>query len=69
VERAAVAEEAPRPQRQDAANDDRRNRGRDNARDNARHNNQRRRSQRDDEFTPVGFGDDIPAFMTIAARA
>jgi superfamily II DNA/RNA helicase len=69
VERTPVAEETARPQRQDAANDDRRNRGRDNARDNARDNNQRRRSQRDDEFTPVGFGDDIPAFMTIAARA
>ncbi|WP_099866587.1 DEAD/DEAH box helicase [Pararhizobium haloflavum] len=52
----------PKPRR--AANDDA---GRS---ENGRgRNSGSRRGNRDDEATPIGFGDDIPAFMKIAARA
>ena len=49
--------DTPRPERRphSAANDDNR----------ARHN--RRHHQNDDGPTPVGFGEDIPAFMLITS--
>jgi superfamily II DNA/RNA helicase len=70
------AQPAPRPQR--AANDDDRSKrptaGRPDHRGDVRNGANGRgrghgRDRYDDGPTPVGFGDDIPAFMTIVAKA
>jgi superfamily II DNA/RNA helicase len=65
LETAAPQRAAAKPAPRNAANDDDRARqknGRGGARGNAR-------DRRDDDKTPVGFGDDVPAFMNIASRA
>jgi superfamily II DNA/RNA helicase len=68
----AVAEKAekPAPRREKPANDDSVVHtpvsAQASRQDNGRNSG---RSGRNEEYTPVGFGDDIPAFMKIAARA
>lgn len=66
-EKAEVMNAAQKDDRKDNRN--KRGNGRQNpANDDNRTRRNNRRNDRDDGPTPVGFGDDIPAFMLIAAK-
>jgi hypothetical protein len=60
--------ERPRRDRREAIRNDNATRGHRPANDDDRQRRQRGRRDHDDGPTPVGFGDEVPAFMMIGAK-